>query len=820
MRFNKLQLDNIRRYDQEQINIPKSASTIVISGENGAGKSTILRAIAGSIFQSDGLEDLRIADFIRKGSENGSIELELNVKGGNHSLGWDIHERGTKSCRMESPNTSVSGVQNVESKVEGILGMEAEQFMGSAYVGQKSVDNILHQRPKDRVDSINSLLGIDRVSDVRDQIHDGTIKLDKMISNVDSNISQIEDKIGDTNEDDLIKSKKKTEEEKEEIESDINEIENDIDTIESRKKTKEKKIDQYEEKIDKREELQKKIENEESKVEELRGRLEDRKKEKDEIEERMDEIESNLGQSGIDLNALKSETSQLSSEISDLTDQLNDLEEKKSDITSEVQKKKENKAKADSRVENTEDKIDSKLSSIEKINYDLPDYLPVDDISEIESQLKRTVDGDLIRTVRDKLEDQKSDLKKDLREQRRTVEHIQLKNDQLNDLVETGVCPVCESNHDDPSRFEDLIGDSNQAESKLSDIEDKISLVDKLLEELSLVEDVNSLRGKLSSKESKQESIVGDIEELNDQKDDILDRIGTIEDEIRSKEVLKELCEEYMELSDNLDDTEDLIRDTEDLVKDSFERLEDYNTKIDNIDIEADVSELRSDINKLEEALDGAEEELENKEDRRDELTTRVGEIENQIDNLREEKQRKERLVQKNKRFRRKNSEIQAVEQELDVLEEKLRKENVKKLLNLINEVLDETHAREDIQSVHLDESEDYSLKVKTGTDDILSVQNLSGGQETIVGLAFKIGVYRLMSARTDSPNPPLMLDEPTDSLDTEHITQFRELVRSLPEWNIQQSIIVTHQQEITSVADLHIHVNKKQNGLSEIKYR
>jgi exonuclease SbcC len=72
MHVTKVELDNIKSYERAEFNFERGITAI--TGENGAGKTTILEAVAWSLFD---MLDYRKEDFLRRGSKRGSVRVSF-----------------------------------------------------------------------------------------------------------------------------------------------------------------------------------------------------------------------------------------------------------------------------------------------------------------------------------------------------------------------------------------------------------------------------------------------------------------------------------------------------------------------------------------------------------------------------------------------------------------------------------------------------------------------------------------------------------------------------------------------------------------------
>ena len=83
MKISKIALDNIRCFENLEMDFSTNQGTndwVVILGDNGVGKSTILRSIALGLTEESGASGLLGefgSDWIRRGAKKGSIRIEI-----------------------------------------------------------------------------------------------------------------------------------------------------------------------------------------------------------------------------------------------------------------------------------------------------------------------------------------------------------------------------------------------------------------------------------------------------------------------------------------------------------------------------------------------------------------------------------------------------------------------------------------------------------------------------------------------------------------------------------------------------------------------
>src|SRR4051812_22909219 len=74
MHVTKVELDNIKAYERREFNFERGITAI--TGENGAGKTTILEAIAWTLFD---MLDYKKEDFLRRGAKKGIVRVTFET---------------------------------------------------------------------------------------------------------------------------------------------------------------------------------------------------------------------------------------------------------------------------------------------------------------------------------------------------------------------------------------------------------------------------------------------------------------------------------------------------------------------------------------------------------------------------------------------------------------------------------------------------------------------------------------------------------------------------------------------------------------------
>ncbi len=100
-------------------------------------------------------------------------------------------------------------------------------------------------------------------------------------------------------------------------------------------------------------------------------------------------------------------------------------------------------------------------------------------------------------------------------------------------------------------------------------------------------------------------------------------------------------------------------------------------------------------------------------------------------------------------------------------------------------------------------------LKVDIGNNKLVSLTLLSGGEKSLVSLAFLFSVFSI------NLSPFYIFDEADAALDDANIDKFQNLVKHFAEK--QQIIIITHQKKTMEIADTIYGVTMQSDGISKV---
>jgi exonuclease SbcC len=140
----------------------------------------------------------------------------------------------------------------------------------------------------------------------------------------------------------------------------------------------------------------------------------------------------------------------------------------------------------------------------------------------------------------------------------------------------------------------------------------------------------------------------------------------------------------------------------------------------------------------------------------------------------------------------------------------KLRKRNLAKLNKYTNEMFAELYQSQSYRGVQIDKK--YNIHLVTPDNELLEPELSSGGESTILNLALRAGVYRIIAERkgvAGAALPPFILDEPTTFLDEDHVGELQTMISTISEWDVPQVLVVSHDEHLIENSDRTIQVEK-----------
>jgi len=289
-----------------------------------------------------------------------------------------------------------------------------------------------------------------------------------------------------------------------------------------------------------------------------------------------------------------------------------------------------------------------------------------------------------------------------------------------------------------------------------------------------------------------------DLERMSRTLSSVLSDLQTIETRIEEAE--RRIEEERKALDKDRAEFEEMLREGEDIKR----KLYDLRAEMAKIDL-GELEEAQKIRNKAFEEYSELKHGVRSAESRIKEIASRIDDIKERLDSAYSKAERIERV-------KRLLEVLREIRQAYRSIQPRLRREFIKYLERMVQQVLDELLGFGEPQ-LFVSINEDYTPSVRSEEGHERGVMNLSGGERTLLAFAYRLGVGQIiMQSRVGHGPRMLLLDEPTESLGREDgsIDRLAEALSRLK--TVEQIIAVTHSEAFAEKADHVIRVTKENN--------
>ncbi|WP_291766007.1 AAA family ATPase [Caldivirga sp. UBA161] len=784
-----IEIENIRSIRKATVRLSNGVNFIY--GLNGAGKTTILDSIALALYGTDWLKRrrIRLSELVTIGASTGAVRLVVNIEGHRYIIQRAFTREKvieSQTYVMSENNSRVAGRdKEVTRWVTENLGIDVELF-SLLYVRQGELRDILEVNRREEF-KFDKLLKIDSMDKLQTDVLRGIEKrlegeekaLEAAIRENNDEKDRVEGRLSEAR----VKVK--------EIESEINKLEVELSVKEdelSKLKEEERRLIGIRERFNALNDELMRLKGELGRINESIKGVEDKIKERDSIRARIKEIEE----------ALKG--------VKELRDEVNKLEEEERDLRDKVITL-ESKESAIKGLERQRAELSNQLREIEAELEELRGKAA--ERSELEERLKEILTR---LNELDELKSRKLSLKSE-------ISHIEEELNVLKSSKEP-VCPVCKRPLE-PGDRERLIRENNE---RLRLIREEIREIDSRLRDYSDLKDTEEeLRNRLTQAKIATER----IPTLESKLRELRSRISELDEELKvAKEEVKELDDVRMKhkgVNARLSELRRKLTEAERL-QEEYVRLNAELAKSPEADlrhlmenkanVEARIRELEGEVealgkelarlNEIENKVKEVEEEVKSLRTRLDKSNGILSQLKASISELESEAKRLRDLINKrSERLRFIRSKIQEVVDLINAIDN-AKPALRKALLNAINDELKDAFKmlrhKESLIDIYV--TEDYEVMVKRSDGKELPVSMLSMGERNLVALVLRFALSKAILGDI----PIMLLDEPTEHLDSEHRRRVSNWLRDLS--NVVDTLVVTsHVDAFENTADNVIRV-------------
>jgi len=185
MILKKLQIENLRSYEKQEIEFPNGST--LLSGDIGSGKTTILLAIEFALF---GLQpSQKGSSLLRSGADSAKVILEFEIEGKNITIERAL-KKGKKSISQDYATIIIDNekfegsITEVKNKVLKLLNYPSEftkktnlLYKFTVYTPQEEMKQIILESGDTRLNTLRHVFGIDKYKRIKENADILTSKL-------------------------------------------------------------------------------------------------------------------------------------------------------------------------------------------------------------------------------------------------------------------------------------------------------------------------------------------------------------------------------------------------------------------------------------------------------------------------------------------------------------------------------------------------------------------------------------------------------------------------------------------------------------------
>lgn len=162
MRLHALALRNFRQHVETTIRFAPGLTGII--GANGAGKTTILEAIAWALYGNSAARGTRDSLRHARAADNAPVRVELDFELAGHRYRVERTLRGAELFLDGGSTPIARSIKAVNELLQRRLGMSRAEFFNTYFTGQKELDVMAALGPTDRARFLARVLGYDRLT--------------------------------------------------------------------------------------------------------------------------------------------------------------------------------------------------------------------------------------------------------------------------------------------------------------------------------------------------------------------------------------------------------------------------------------------------------------------------------------------------------------------------------------------------------------------------------------------------------------------------------------------------------------------------------
>lgn len=758
--------------------------TNVFVGIMGSGKTGVMDAIAYALFGTLPAVRGRVIKLEQmimdrpKQMDSAEVEVQFIAPDGNEYIVKRVIERGSGTTLSELRRASGELIESpsstrVTETIEGMLKMDAELFERAVYSEQNRLDYFLVLGRGRRMESIDELLGIDKLERARKNM--GTL-----INNIRERIEEKMDEKAQLERDTTLATLPT-------LEQDLNNLELERQGIQVKLQQLQPKLNEVQIQMSKMREVELKVTQLEKSLRELSGTV-------NELKRSLEQTREKLG------DAASVDSSEIQKQIVELQDRYVNARSVADELGITC-------TKHSSRVGEIRTKIEMVRSRIAEIEND------IERKREARSELDKLKLEDVAKLV-EKLQLEIKEVSDEFAAYRARLQDIEQSSDEL--AVAGSVCPVCESPLSNEKKRQLLKQRQEQTMAytkRTVELENKLKKLDAELKEklqaqqrlefLSKeVEDLSSLEEKGS--QLKQNIQVSESELVNAHAD--LEKVNS--DFERARNEVDRINERLTAAKQTLQLRLELERSQKELTQKQAEslRVQQELWKVRRGYDEVKAKALADEFVELSRTHERLKTEFAAKEQL-------MGVKQQLVESIREKREALARSGVEIEYLQQATQSLQVIQNALAVTQTTMRRDFVEAVNEAMNELWRDIYPYGDFTGIRLAVEDDYVLQLRNRTSGWVAVEGLtSGGERTCACLALRIAFAIVLAPTLNW----LVLDEPTHNLDSEGIQELAVALRERIPEIVKQVLLITHEERLEAAVSGYLYRFVRNKELDE----
>ena len=168
MQINRLRLQNFRQHENTEIEFGLGLTGII--GPNGAGKTTLLEAIAWAMYGMPAARGNRETLRRRGAPPKARVEVEIDFTLGAHQYRIVRSLHHAELYQDGDPSAIANSIGAVTERVTRLLGMTRDEFFNTYFTGQKELAVMAAMSAPERAQFLSRVLGYERLRGAQDRL--------------------------------------------------------------------------------------------------------------------------------------------------------------------------------------------------------------------------------------------------------------------------------------------------------------------------------------------------------------------------------------------------------------------------------------------------------------------------------------------------------------------------------------------------------------------------------------------------------------------------------------------------------------------------